>query len=163
MASELQMTYRIQWSTIIGTIAFFTPCTAVLAHKAATSEASMVLDGVFRLSPAEARLFYWIAAGCAAAFVLLGALLALHRTVANPRITLDERGISIPRKRLVGTRSIAYGDITQLAVTSVGRQRFLTITHHGGRTHIAASMLPADGALDELLAALGERTGPTSP
>ena len=131
-----------------------------LVQQALTNDEGLIIDRVIELSPSAATGFYWL---LAAACVLLvgGALLGLVRAFGPPReMVLGAEGLTAPRNALRHEPvTVPYAAITDLRMTAVRQQRFVTIHHPGGRLSIARGMFPAAADFDRFVAELDARVG----
>ena len=149
---------RPRWSGILFGGFFFTFCAAVLAHRAATNERGLIIDGIIRLEPDSATTFYRVLAALGVCFVVAACFLAAYRLTSRQRLVFGATAMNVPASRWSSaTRAIAYRDIRQMTLHRVSGQTFLTLRHTGGKFVVVASMLPSNEAFAEVRAILEER------
>jgi hypothetical protein len=153
--SERVFHYRPRWSAIIWGALFFGAAAAWFCVKALHNDRGLILNGIIRLSPANATIFYWVMSGLGAGFVVAAVLLVGVRLMNPQRIMLTDDSLTLPRSRWSSQEQhILLREIGGVQLTEVYGQRFAYILHPGGKATIAASMLPNDADFDELLQAL---------
>ena len=131
---------------------------AFFVKLARENDEGLLIDRVIRLNPQSATAFYWLLAAFCIGFVLIS-ILGLFRSFGPPReIVLDRAGISAPKNPLRPEPvTLPYASITDLRMTQVRSQHFLTIHHAGGKLSISRSMLPSTADFDQLAAELDRR------
>lgn len=154
---EREYEYKPSWIGIILIGGLFALSSAFLVSKAVHNDRGLIINGIIRLGPEAATVFYWFLATFATGMVALVASQVYRRLVYQPRLAFGPKAMMMPASTWSAEESeIAYRDIRELSVVSGSGQRFLYVTHIGGKRRIAASMLPSKAAFDdihELLAA----------
>ena len=142
--------------------AFFGLCAAGLATTAHGNAAGLIIDGLISLDPGQATVFYWVVAAVSAAMTL-GGVLGVYRAVTSQhKLVLDGSALRVPKSGLSDRVAvIPYHTIASLSVLEIRNRRFLTVTHAGGRVHIAEGMLPGHDALEKVGQVLQERVAAT--
>jgi hypothetical protein len=111
-----------------------------------------------------AAVHWWFLGIVSLGFVLYGTLRAIHRAIRIQRIVLTASAIVVPRSQWPSREvAIPYSTITAVSIATF-RPRFskatfrrLTITCPGGRFVLHDSLLPSDGAFEEIRRVLKER------
>jgi hypothetical protein len=159
---EREYEYKPSWAAILLGGGFFALCAAFFVVRAGGNDRGLIINGVIRLSPEGATIFYWVLFGLSAAFVAAAALLVLHRLNLRQRIAFTPDAVLLPKSRWSSEeRRVAYSAITGLSRSEVYGQRFLRVSYDGGAVEIAASMLPSREVFEEVTALLRERLGLT--
>jgi len=148
--------YKPRWTAILlGVIVCGTGATITAAL--AVSGFGLKILGV-RLPPEIAAGTWWTLAVTALGGVLLFVLLAVHRLIRIQHVLLTDLAIVVPKGRFTSkVVGIPFSTITDLAISQVYGQRFLTITHRGGVATIASSLLPTTVDFDAVHKMLAER------
>jgi hypothetical protein len=153
-----EIDYRPKWWIIVACGLMFGGCALLFANLAARNHRGLIINGIIRLGPQGATVFYWSLFGASAAFVLMSLFLVYHRLRYRQRLVLGPSTITVPASRWSRrTEEIAYADIRDLVTTEVSGQRFLQVVHPGGKYTIVASMLPSRAVFEELGALLEAR------
>ncbi|HYH79130.1 MAG TPA: hypothetical protein VEX86_05015 [Longimicrobium sp.] len=154
----LEYPYRANTRTILVAMAFFGVCAAVMAHAAVTNDRGLIINGVISLGVDGGTRFYWGVAATAALFVAAGAL-GLRAGRSNPMVVrLTPTHFSAPKHAFVKEpTSIPLSNVNDIAVTTIHKQRLLTVYHPNGTLSVAQSMLPSSAAFEELHALLAAR------
>jgi hypothetical protein len=148
---EREYEYRPKWTMIVLCAAFFGLCAAVLGSKAASNDRGLLISRIIELAPDDATVFFWALTACSIGFVVIAAFLAYHRLTTRQRIAFGPSALTVPASRWSREeKELAYRDIVALFETTVSGQRFLYITHPGGKYTIDASMLPSKSAFVEM-------------
>jgi len=143
--------YRPGWTTIVFGGGFFALCAAVIGSKAAHNERGLIINRIIELGPDGATSFYWVLTALSAGFVVLATFLAYHRVTCHQRLVFGRAAMTVPASRWSREKKeIAYSDIVALSETTISGQRFLYVTHSGGKHTITASMLPSKAAFAEI-------------
>ncbi len=143
--------YRHKWTMIVFCATFFSLCAAVLGVKAANNDRGLVINGLIELGPGGATLFYWVLTALCVGFVVIAALLAYLRLTVRMRLAFGVTGMTVPSSHWTSEeKEIAYRDIVAVTEATVSGQRFLYVTHPGGKYTILASMLPSKAAFAEI-------------
>jgi hypothetical protein len=136
-------------------VAFFGVAALGLARAAIKNDRGLIIDGLIALSQGGATIFFWVLAALSGVFVAVGlaGMLAGRSTPRFVRLTPAE--LSAPKNGFARQpTSVRLGDIHDVYVQEIKRQRMLTIRHAGGSLTIMQSMLPGAGAFEELHDAL---------
>jgi hypothetical protein len=155
---EREFEYKPRWTTILACGAFFSLCAVVLGIKAANNGGGLLINGIIELGPAGATIFYWVLTAGSVGFVAAAVLIAYHRLMYRQRLAFSQSALIGPASRWSQQeREIAYRDICELSTVTVSGQRFLYITHLGGKYTISASLLPSKAAFEEICELLAEK------
>jgi hypothetical protein len=155
---EREYEYKPKWTLILFCALFFGLCAVVLGVKAARNDRGLIINGLFELGPGGATTFYWVLCAGGVGFVVLVAFLAYHRLRFRQRLAFGPAAVTVPVSRWSAQeKEIAYRDISALSTAQISGQRFLYITHPGGRYTITASMLPSKAAFAEVCALLEDK------
>jgi hypothetical protein len=135
--------YNPRWRGILAGAVFFGGCSAFMAHEAIHNGVGLIINGIFRLGPEAATMFYWCIAALGGMFVLMALLLTVRR-IANPQVLVFETDAFLLPHGFLQTHisRISYTDIQDVSEVQVSRQTFLYITAYGRRFTITASLLP---------------------
>jgi hypothetical protein len=148
---ERQYDYRPRWTTIIFGALFFGACAIVLAIEASSNQRGMILNSMIVFTPTGATIFYWVLTATSVGFVIISGFLLFWRATRRQRIAVTDICLIIPRSRFsTDELSVPFGDIVEVSVFAVARQRSLTIVHKGGRFTLAASLLPKNQDFDQI-------------
>jgi hypothetical protein len=149
--TEREFEYKPRWTTILACGVFFGLCAVVLGIKAANNDRGLIINGIIELGPDGATLFYWVLTTSSIGFVAVAILIAYHRLTYRQRLAFGVSSLIGPTSRWSRQeREIAYRDIRELSTITISGQRFLYITHLGGKYTIAASLLPSKAAFEEV-------------
>ena len=145
MSAEQVYPYRAKPTTMILGAVFFGAAGALMLHQAQTNTRALLINGLIRLDPSEATVFYYVFGVLGLLFVPLAIFSLYASFTKKPTLTLGPSSITVPPGALKGqTRTVAYADIQAIQHNKVNRQEFLKITPRGGKTiTIAASLLPS--------------------
>lgn len=150
--------YRIKWTMIVLCAAFFALCTAVLGAKAANNNRGVIINGLIELGPDGATNFYWALAAVSAGFIVLAGFLAYHRVTFRQRLIFGQAAMTVPVSRWSREeKEIPYREVLALSEATISGQRFLYVTHLGGKYTVTASMLPSKAAFAEVCELLADR------
>ena len=149
-----QYDYNPRRSGVAVCAAFFGLCAVVLGREAALNDRALIINGRVELWAPAATTFYWVLSAASAAIGASSAFLVLHWVVYRQWIRVGPASLTVPTSRWWrnGTE-VPYRDIQTMSVRFVIGDRFLDISHAGGRVSIAASMLSPKGVFEEI----GER------
>jgi hypothetical protein len=156
--------YKPKWTLIVlGTI-LSGLCAVILGSKAANNDRGLIIYHVIELGPDGATVFFWILTACSLGFVVMAAFLVYHRVTFQQRLVFGPAALTVPASRWSREeKEIAYRDIQALSSATISGQRFLYITHSGGKHTITASMLPSKAAFEEVCQLLAERVRESLP
>ncbi|HET6764128.1 MAG TPA: hypothetical protein VFH27_10660 [Longimicrobiaceae bacterium] len=155
MPDTLEFRYQPRVRTMLIAIVFFGAAAAVMANAAATNQRELIIEGMIHLSVAGATKFYLGLSVAAALFVVAGALglTAGRRTPRYVRLTPTE--ISAPKSFFAKEPTVVpLGQIREVEVQTIQKQRMLNIYHAQGSLTVIQSMLPNPAAFEELHGAL---------
>ena len=148
---EREYKYQPKWTIIVFCAIFFGAAAVFLGAKAAGNDRGLIINGVIKLGPIGATVFYWILAACSIGFVAASAFLAWQRLMYQQRLTFGPAALTVPKSRWSqDEKQIEYRDIQDLSTTTTSGQHFLIVTHADGKFTITASMLPSKTAFDEV-------------
>ena len=137
---------------------FFAGMGAFMALEAMTNERGLILQRIIHLSAQGATVFYWSIAITCALFVLAGLAGFIAGLVSERYLRLTPTEISAPRFGWSRTDTVVrLAEVTQIALQSVQKQRFLNIYHREGKLTISQSFLPNAGAFEDLHKAIVRR------
>jgi hypothetical protein len=155
---EREYEYRPKWTTIAFCGLFFGLCAVVLGFKAAGNDRGVIINRVIELSPDWATGFYWVLTALSVGFVVIAAFFAYCRLTFRQRLAFGSAVMTVPASRWSrDEKEIAYRDIQALSEATISGQRFLYITHAGGKYTVIASMLPSKAAFAEVCELLAAR------
>lgn len=148
---EREFEYEPTWTTIMMCSACISVCAAVLGIKAANNDRGLIINGIIELEPSGATIFYWILTACSIGFVAAAVIMVYHRLTYRQRLAFGRSALIGPTSRWSREEmEIAYRDIHELSTVTIGGQRFLYITHQGGKYTVTASLLPSKAAFEEV-------------
>jgi hypothetical protein len=155
---EREYEYRPKWTMILICAMFSALCAAVFASKAVNNDRGLIINRIIELGPDNATTFYWVLASLSAGFVALAAILGYHRASFQQRLVFGSKGVMVPVSRWSREdKEIAYRDIVGLSEATISGQRFLYVTHLGGKYTITATMLPSQKVFAEVSDLLAAR------
>lgn len=150
--------YRPKPWAMVGGCAFFGAGALFMAHTALTNDRGLVINGLIRLAPNEAAIFYWGVAIVSAAFVVVALPALAVGLLSTQRVTLTDSEISAPKFAFSRTPVVVrLADVLRLSMQEVHRQRFLIIHHAHGKLTITESCMPNRMAFEELCSAMASR------
>lgn len=130
-----------------------------IAIYAASENRGLNINGIITLSPYQASIFWAVIGTACAIFVLLAASQMVLSFTMKQRIALSSTALIVPKSRLSSAEKfIEYKDIRSLSVATIQSQTLLYIIHSGGKSTIAASMMPSRATFDDLCEALARKT-----
>jgi hypothetical protein len=148
---EREFAYHPKWTTILACAGFFGLAAVVLGIKAANNDRGLIINGIVELGPEGATVFYWVLTAASMGFVAAAVLIAYHRLTYRQRLAFGRSALIVPAWRWSRQeKEIAYQDIRELSTATISGQRFLNITHRGGKFTITASLLPSKAAFEEV-------------
>jgi len=159
-----------RWRDVLLGAGFFGACTATFVHLAATNEGGVVINGIIRLSPLWAKVFFWTLAGLSFAFVLGSALMAYMRLTARVRIAITADGMLFPTGRWGSGKEchVPFARIVAVKRLDYKGMSYLYVYADGLRYTVQGFMLPRKGDLEEIIALVRTKVGegcelPTTP
>jgi hypothetical protein len=158
MSAEQVYPYRAKPGRLVWGILFFGALGLFMLHEASGNTRGLIINGIIRLSPGEATIFYYVVAAIGLAFVPLS-LFALYIALTRKTVVvLGPSAITAPGGIRKQERTITYGDIKSIQHRMVHRQEFVTITPRTGKTiSIAATLLPSKDAFTQVRTELTAR------
>jgi hypothetical protein len=155
---EREYEYKNKWTFALLAGGFFTLAAVVLGAKAFYNARGLILNGIIEMGPTGATVFYWVLFALSAIFVLIALLMICHRLAVRQRLVLGRTALIVPASFWSsGEKEIEYQDIQELTPLCASGQRWLYVTHAGGRHTIMGSMLPTAAAFDEICELLAAR------
>jgi hypothetical protein len=126
---------------MLGCLAFFGGGSAFMVYTAVHNQAGVIIEGIIRLGPNGATLFYWGIAALAGMFVLLALLLMFHRLV-NPQVLMLESDALVLPGRLFQRQPIriAYREIQDYSEVEMYGQRSLRLSVYGKKFAVQAAL-----------------------
>ncbi len=125
--------------------------------SAMTNMRALILNGIF-IPQEAATIFYWVMSVVSSGVFVMSVHFAIQARLHPKRISLSEHSVSIPKARWSSRMvSMPYGTIADMAQIKVRGQRFLYITHPGGRTIVNSSLFTAEADYDSFCQSLMER------
>jgi hypothetical protein len=153
----IEYPYKPRPRTMLLVVLFFGAAAAMMTDAALGNDRGLIINGIIRLEPHGATIFYWCVAGLGGAFVLLGLAMLVVGLTSDGRLRLTPTEISAPRRAFGRTTTtIPLADIQAIRVHAVNNEHFLDITHGNGTLTILRSCLPTTAAFDEICGALGK-------
>lgn len=137
--------YKPRWSAILLAMLFFGACAACGVVKAHWNNRGLIIEGIIRLSPQGATVFWWIYTALSMGIVLFCVFLGIRRLIQTQRIVLTPNAIIVPKSRWSSDEiTILYAKITDVWETKKYNQKFLHISYQEGKSTIVASCLPTE-------------------
>jgi hypothetical protein len=150
--------YRPKGSMVLFGTLFFGAAAIFFEVMAHSNDRGLVINGIIKLSPLGATVFYWVLAVCSLGFVLMSIAIFIHLTFYSQKIVLTLEALIVPKSRWSFENiTISYSSIIEIRITQVRSQRFMKITHQAGKSTITASMLPLKNDFDNIYQLLLER------
>ncbi|MBW2242657.1 MAG: hypothetical protein JRH01_11790 [Deltaproteobacteria bacterium] len=120
---------------------------------ALTNQKGLILQGVLKLTPANATLFYSVvSAWMGLAIFPTACALAWKRIWLSQRVGFVEEGILLPSGFWSADEVlIPYLQLAEAAVVEIGSERLLTLSFPGRCFRIGSSWLPSEQAFDQVL------------
>jgi len=135
--------YNPRWRVILACAMFFGAGSAFMAYKATHNTVGLIIDGIIRLGPAGATVFYWVISAFGAGFVFLAILLLARCIVSHKVLEVGTKTLLLPYGRFQRqTARIDYSAIQGFSEVKVSGQQFLYVNADGRRYTIAASLFP---------------------
>lgn len=139
-------------------MAFFGLAAYFFWQKLQASQRGLLINDVIELSPHEALYFYWALFGVSIAFVGMGLCVTLLAFRGPRQVMLSPTALLAPQGAVSARYiEIPYSLIETLRVQEIHGQRFLHISHAGGKLSLVQSLLPSRQVFDELCTALAVR------
>jgi hypothetical protein len=112
-----------------------------MVYAALNEKSGLVIEGIIRLGPAGARIFYWVIAALAAVFVLFALFLTFHRLVNPQVLVLESDSLLLPGRMFQREPiRVPYKDIQHCSDREVYSQRFLQLSAHGRKYVVKAAL-----------------------
>lgn len=153
--------YRGKLRTMLLVALFFGGGAAFFAHKAATNDRGLIVNGLIELGPTGATVFYVVFAVVSGLFVVLAGGATLYGHLKQTVLVLADDHLEIPGgffKRHV--RRVEFASITSASLQKINGQEFLILQTAVGQASIARSLLSPDHAFDRIVAAVEAREPP---
>jgi hypothetical protein len=171
---EREYTYRSGWGFVIFCILMALICAGSaisLVIAALHNDRGLNLRGilgVIELGPAQATVFYWVAAVFLGAFTALPLWLIYERFTSRQRLAFTSDSLIAPAPGLrprTGEIEIPYRTISKLTPVKGAHDRYLFIDHARGRFVVMAAKLASRAAFDEVCERLEAKlkSGRTDP
>ncbi len=148
---QIEPAIPIWWGATLGlgAIAF--------AISAMTNHRSLILNGVF-LPEEAAAIFYWVMSVVGIGAFVMSVHFAIQARLHPRRISLSQDSVSVPMLRWSSqVICITYSAISDIAEIKVRGQRFLYITHTGGRTIINSALFATAADYEPFCQSLADR------
>ena len=156
--SDLSYVYKPKPVGMGLAFAFFAACALISLHSALTNEAGLIINGLIRLDPGQATIFYWGLTAAGAIMSGFGLLGFFRAFTSQQRLVLGETSLRLPKSGFSDVLvTVAYARVKDLVRQQVKSQHFLVIHHSGGKVSISASMLPSRAVFDEVCRIVTER------
>ncbi len=156
---KLVYPYRPRVLPMLFASLFFAVCGVGLAFEAKSNEQGLIIDGLIRLDPGQATIFYWVLSVTSAVFVVGGLWALVRAFTSRHELVLDDTTFSVPKSgysdTIVTTR---YADVLSMARQQIRNQRFLVIQAKSKVT-ITSLMLPGREVFEEVCQQLESRVG----
>lgn len=155
--ADVRFAYKPKTITMLLAALFFVLCAGGLFYAGATNDAGLTINGFIKLDQDKATVFYYVLAGLGILMAAGGAF-AFLASLSGPRfVVLDDAGVEIPGT--LGRKSvrIPYDAITGLQAGGAYKQRWIYVTHKGGKQAIMGSMLANVAQLDEIAELIAAR------
>jgi hypothetical protein len=150
--------YRPKESIIFFGTLFSVSATIFFGFMARSNDRGLIINGIIKLSPWGATVFYSVLAACSLVFVLMSIAIFIHLLLYSQKIVLTAEELIVPKSRWSSKEiTISYSTITEIRITEVKYQRFMKIAHRAGVSTITASMLPTKNDFDTIYLLLLER------
>ncbi len=160
--TTIEYPYKPRAWVMVGVVAFFALCGAVMAYTAITNDRGLILDGI-PLSPRGATIFYSVVASLSVLLALAGLAGLVAGLTSEKRLRLTPTELHLPGRPWSRTTTVVpLGEIVDVGLQSVHKQRFLMVRHRGGTLSIAESLLPGRAAFEEVGQALVARMRKTA-
>ena len=154
----LSYPYRPKVSSTVFGVLLFGAAAFVLGDAAQTNDRGLVINGLIRLAPGEATIFYWCMTAIGAAFVVLIAAVLLWSQFFPQRVTLTANEFAAPRSRFAMTPTVLrLYDIQRMGIKVIRKKRSLQLVHPWGELGIHESWLPSEADFDTLCHAIENR------
>lgn len=138
--------------------AFFAVCALVSLHSAMTNDVGLIINGLIRLDPGQATVFYWVLTVAGAIMSGFGLLGFVRAFTSRHRLILSDTSLQMPKSAFSDTLvTVSYARVKDLVRQQIKSQHFLIIHHIGGKATISASMLPSHAVFDEVCRTVTER------
>jgi len=148
---------RPQWGITILIVLSFGACTALAAHRAATTDRGLVIDGIITLGPGGASTFFAVLAVVSAAMTVLGLAANLRLALATLEVVVDADSIRIPGSLFrPGARTLRFAEVGRVQVQEVGGQAFVFLATATRKASVARLTI-GPAAFDELVRLIEER------
>lgn len=147
-----EFNYYFRCQRYLFPLVFSLACAIFLLYKAGRNEKGLIIQGIIRLRPDHASLFYMIL-GVLMMIISLGFILS--SVLIRKKITLGTDAVIIPNL-LTGTlTSVYYRDIAYVTDQTISKQRLATIVTKDKKQYsINRNALDTENDFNEILAFL---------
>ncbi len=154
-----QYDYKPKWTIVFLAGGFFALCAVSFIYLALTDDRGAVINGIVRLSPTGAKVFYWVLAALSSGFVVAAALIAYVRLTVTQRIAITTDGILFPAGGWTSQECyVAFRDIVALKRLEAYGEVFLYVYAGGLRYTVIKGMLPDKGGFEDIVSTLEAQT-----
>ena len=156
--NEIRIPYKPNKIVFLLAIGFFGACAGVMGYAANTNSKGLVISRIIEFSTQGATVFYWVIAGLALIFVLLG-IYALARSATTQReIVISENSLKSPKNGFSKIDvTVNLSDVSSINIQTIQKTRILNIEYPDGTLSIPDSMLPSKQAFEELVSHVQDR------
>jgi hypothetical protein len=149
---EREFGYHPKWHAILFVGGFFVLCAVIYAYKASGNDADNL------------RVLYWPLCGLSVLGAVLPTVSAVQRLFFRRRVAFTPTALLVPKSWWSSKETaIDYRAITGLLTSRRMGNRYLYVTHTGGKLRIAEALLPSRAAFDEVCALLTTRAPAPQP
>ena len=155
-----EFAYRPSTTSLLKTLLVSGASALALFYFAITNRVGLELNGIFRLSPIGATVFYWVLALTSAAMAVSALIASLRRTHAANQLTITMDAIVLPVSRWSSRiQTIPFSSITKMTSVRIQNRFVLQLRKDDGkRINIFSDYLPSHHVFDEVCAFVRHRT-----
>lgn len=155
-----EFAYRPSTTSLLQTILVSGLSALALFYFAITNRVGLELNGIIRLSPTGATVFYWVLALTSAAMALSALVAATRRSQAANQLTITMDSIVLPVSRWSSRlQTIPFNSITKMTSVRIQNRFVLQLRKDDGkRINIFSDYLPSHHVFDEVCAFVRHRT-----
>ncbi len=137
---------------------FLAALAAFMGYTAVTNEQGLILNGIIKMGPMGATIFFWVITLIMVFGLAIIALGLIKGRGIQRNVVLTDTTISAPKSALNNNIvTIAYTDIHDVTTQRVSGQHFVNIHHPEGKLVISDAMLPNKKVFEELVESLSQR------
>lgn len=122
-----------------------------VGYIAKTNEQGLILNRIIEFSRDGATIFYWGLSVACGVLAIFGVMAVVGSLTSKKEIIISNNIISAPKsgisKKII---TINLGEVTDVNIQSVQKQKFLNIVHPNQKLTIPQSMLPSKKIFEEL-------------